>query len=429
MDEWSWRILPLFVDATNSTERSPMNRSFDIFCKSCVNDYDPIACARSTTIGVLSILTSVCCAARIFSLHRPVRTDYHKLILFYVLFLQTVTGSSEWLFGWKTQAALFNLYARALELLIICHLYLMLMCRVMHWTRHVATRLPVFGLTLMFVYFTILLTIGLVFAMEPWKDCHAPYWIWLSAGNVITVQMIVISFILIIRRLNDILTEQSLRPSHKQQLCSLLWAFETSSIVDLSYHITLYLLADEEGCGSIFKHDQWRYTAVKVPYELISFLLPIWVILIVFRAPAKSRDSYVDGSPDSSFLEGSRPRSLSNVIVVRNWRRRYRPLGSSQWAFVNPLAQIAAQRPRRTSRNGNGPSGRRTSDSSRASSFRRTQSVPTLVVPRIRRNSLSFSVISSPLDPIPEEVHPAQSHSSSSISSDHTSLQPVVDSN
>uniref|UniRef100_A0A0N5ALE2 DUF1084 domain-containing protein n=1 Tax=Syphacia muris TaxID=451379 RepID=A0A0N5ALE2_9BILA len=411
---WLTKILSLLTDIdilTNSSASTfTHNHSFDIFTKNCVNDYDSTACIRGSAIGFLSIITAILCGIRIFNLHRPSRPDYHKIVLFYVLFLQAFIGSLEWLFGWKSQTALFNIYARALELLIICHFYLSVVCILMRWNNHTATRLPVLALTVMFIYFTFLLAVGLVFAMEPWRDCRAPYWIWLSGGNVLTVQMIVLSFAIIIRRLNSISSGEGVFRHHKQQFFSLLWAFETSTLVDLGYHITLYLLAGQEGCSSVFRHNQIRYTIVKVPYELISFLLPIWIILLVFQPLRKSNSSYVDNDDsDFTFFSDTRARSISNVVVVRNWRRRYRPLGSSQWSFVNPATQIVSpQRVRRPSR---------------------TQSAPLLISRPPRRNSLSHSMISSPLYPIPEEAHSFYSCSPmSSACSGNTSIEPVIDS-
>lgn len=46
----------------------------------------------------------------------------------------------EWVLGWTTQSALALAYMRSLELLIICHFYLTLTCRVMHWTSEVTNR-------------------------------------------------------------------------------------------------------------------------------------------------------------------------------------------------------------------------------------------------------------------------------------------------
>ncbi|VDD87176.1 unnamed protein product [Enterobius vermicularis] len=380
----------------------------------------------------------ICCGVRIFNLHRPARPDYHKIVLFYVLFLQAFIGlfkllysSLEWLLGWKTQPALFNIYARALELLIICHFYLTIVCVLMRWNNHAATRLPLLTLTLMFIYFTFLLAIGLVFAVEPWRECRAPYWIWLSAGNVLTVQMILFSFALIIRRLNSLSSGEGVFRRHKQQFFSLLWAFETSTLVDLGYHTSLFLLAGEQGCSFVFNHNQVRYSLIKIPYEIITFLLPIWVILVVFRPSGKSNNSYNDEDSDFTFLSDSRPRSLSNVVVVRNWRRRYRPLGSSQWSFVNPATQVnLAQRARRP------PSKDVLSVLVLYVTLRklfkiyfRSQSAPLLIARPNRRNSLSHSLISSPLYPIPEEVNSSHSLSTTgSGSGGNTSIEPVVDS-
>ncbi|MFH4981263.1 hypothetical protein AB6A40_007972 [Gnathostoma spinigerum] len=120
------------------------NRTLDVFHKNCVNDFDPVACTRSGLLSLLSLVTALFCAVRIFELHSPVQTNYHKLFVFYVLFLQSLLGSLEWLFGWKTQLALFSLYTRALALLIICHLYFTVACRVMNWT-HDSTRRYLFS--------------------------------------------------------------------------------------------------------------------------------------------------------------------------------------------------------------------------------------------------------------------------------------------
>ncbi|VDK45716.1 unnamed protein product [Anisakis simplex] len=297
------------------------------------------------------------------------------------------------------------------------------------------TRLSMSGLTVMVVYFTTLVYTGLLVAIEPWRDCHAPYWIWMSAGNVITVQLIVVSLITIIYRLKGSVFTDNRRRNYKCEFYSLLWAFETSSLADLAYHITLYMIANEdEGCNGVFKHDQILYTTVKVPYELISFFMPIWIILFVFRAHSKSFDE--EDSNSSTLFTACSTRSLNNVIVVRNWHRRYRPLGSSQWSFVNPSEEVASRRQSLSScRN---PISSRAFTSSRAHQvqrasqnskpppvFRRTQSAPSLT-PLLRRNSVSTSVIVSPLYSIPEETSQAQLSSSSS--SDNLSTVANVDS-
>ncbi|MFH4983135.1 hypothetical protein AB6A40_009844 [Gnathostoma spinigerum] len=206
----------------------------------------------------------------------------------------------------------------------------------------------------------------------------------------------------------------------------LLWAFETSAFVDLGYHITLLLLADEEkGCSGIFHHNQWHYTVVKVPYELISFLLPIWIVLLTFRSPQKSRTETGSVSHTSIF-DNPHVEAVSDFVTVRNWRRRYRPLGGSHWAYVNPLSQITG-RSRRTPRVRPGTSGevgrlRQRAKSADANKLHRSVSAPTIV--QTRQPTSGCAMITSPLDPIPEEVH--SSCTSESVSASNSTIDSLT---
>lgn len=54
---------------------------------------------------------------------------------------------------------------------------------------------------------------------------------------------------------------------------SLLWAFETSTLVDLGYHITLYLLAsEEEGCNAVFVSFYFHFLVGNIFIRLFIFL-------------------------------------------------------------------------------------------------------------------------------------------------------------
>lgn len=104
--------------------------------------------------------------------------------------------------------------------------------------------------------------------------------------------------------------------------------------------------------GDLFQdHDQLRYSMLKFPYDIVSFLMPVWAILYVFRATSKpsiynddSTEVLVSCSLLVRMLYGSQVlqsfyssrassiSSIADVVVVRNWRRRYRPL--TQVIFV-----------------------------------------------------------------------------------------------
>ncbi|KIH43738.1 hypothetical protein ANCDUO_26250, partial [Ancylostoma duodenale] len=179
----------------------------------------------------------------------------------------------------------------------------------------------------MFTYFTMFMVVGFLISIEPWKDCHAPYWIWFSAGEFVMVQLMVGSFFLILQRMNRISAAPNIRSNQRRDLFSLFWTFETSTLADLGYHVSLFFLADDrKGCSGVFDHDQLRYSMLKFPYDIVSFLMPVWAILYVFRTTSKP-NIYNDDSTESFYSSrASSISSIADVVVVRNWRRRYRPL-------------------------------------------------------------------------------------------------------
>ncbi|VDM64712.1 unnamed protein product [Angiostrongylus costaricensis] len=344
------------------------NKSIDVLCVNCVDPQEPIdrfrisACIRSGIIAFAGVITAILALFRILRLHSATSSRI-RLGLFYILFVHCIAGSLEWLLGWTTQVALFISYAKALELLIICYLYLDVASKMMHWSSIAGKRLCFSSLFLMFTYFTIFLIAGLFLSIEPWRDCHAPYWIWFSSGEFVMVQLIVGSFLLILWRMNRISAAPNIRSNQRRSLFSLFWTFETSALADLGYHIGMFLMADDvKGCSGVFDHDQLRYSLLKFPYDVVSFLMPAWAILFVFRTASKS-DYHDDHSTEVccstnlpfleiglmfmlSFESGlfsikfmwkfvflqsfyfSRPplASVADIVVIRNWRRRYRPL-------------------------------------------------------------------------------------------------------
>ncbi|GMS82444.1 hypothetical protein PENTCL1PPCAC_4619, partial [Pristionchus entomophagus] len=418
-DAWSWvrSMLEPLPDKSyeNSTERG--NRTFDVFCANCVANYDKIACIRAATVAFLGVLTAGIAIGRVFSLHATRRLSPLKLFLYYLLVMHLAAGSLEWIFGWTTQITLFISYAKSVELLIVCYFYLDVATRMMQWNTAAGKSLTLGSLFLMFSFFTAFVGLGFLLSIEPWADCHAPYWIWFSLGQLLTVQLMVSSFLMIIHRINRMSSAPSIRRSQRTQILCLLYVYEISAFVDCAWHVSMFMMGDDKkGCSGIFHHNQLIYTGVKLPYDVASFLMPVWAILYVFRPSVKS--SSIMDEPDSNeeSMSGSSTHSTTNIIVVRNWQRRYRPLNTSRSEggyrtrsedrnFVDPSRQV--RRARRAGERGQG-----------APTVRRVASAPSIVPPTSRRHSVSRSLISSPLYPIPEEPFITHSYTNRRLSYD-----------
>ncbi|CAP36834.2 Protein CBG19621 [Caenorhabditis briggsae] len=260
-----WILSPPYENETGE------HNSTDVLCANCIGQKNVIACVRSSVIAVLGL-------------------------------------SFEWLIGWNLQISLFLSYTKAICLLIVCYFYLDIASSMMHWSSTAGKRLCFVALFLMFSYFTAFLIMGYVLSsIEPRLDCRAPYWIWFSTGQFLIVQFTLVSFLMIFQRMNRISAPIQMRSAQKRDLHVLMWAFQTATFVDLAYHISMFMLADERTAN-------------------------IWAILYVFRSRTKPRSDTDDDSVESSTVNSwssSHSRNnvrIADVITVRNWRRRYRPL-------------------------------------------------------------------------------------------------------
>ncbi|CAO4366468.1 unnamed protein product [Caenorhabditis nigoni] len=396
-----WILSPPYENETGE------HNSTDVLCANCIGQKNVIACVRSSVIAVLGLCTAAMCMARIAKLHATSQSQL-MLLLYYILAVHCFGGSFEWLIGWNLQISLFLSYTKAICLLIVCYFYLDIASSMMHWSSTAGKRLCFVALFLMFTYFTAFLIMGYVLAsIEPRLDCRAPYWIWFSTGQFLIVQFTLVSFLMIFQRMNRISAPIQMRSAQKRDLHVLMWAFQTATFVDLAYHISMFMLADERtanSCSAIFAHDQIRYSILKAPYDFVNFITPVWAILYVFRSKTKPRSDTDDDSVESSTVNSwssSHSRNnvrIADVITVRNWRRRYRPLTQpsaserpvlhSQWRQNRAMTSAASQNPNMLS-------------PPTAPTVPRLRSVSS--APMIRRISVSHSIVSSPLYSIPEE--------------------------
>ncbi|KJH51418.1 hypothetical protein DICVIV_02432 [Dictyocaulus viviparus] len=425
-------------DIGNAT--SGTNRSIDVLCANCISPYEPIACVRSGLISLVGIVTASFAFVRIVHLHATT-SSHIRLLLFYILCLHCFAASFEWLLGWTTKLSIFISYTKVIELVIICYLYLNMASRMIQWNSiaakrqvklikafleqiadmifnfvyfmsiyvtflYVSFRLCFSALFLMFTYFTMFLVTGFLLSFEPWKDCHAPYWIWFSAGEFIMVQLMVCSFLILIRRMSRISDVLSIPSKQRRDLTSLFWIFETSAIADLCYHILLFIMGDDvKGCSGVFDHDQVRYSLLKLPYDVVSFLIPVWTILFVFRAPLKSNSH--DDHWTGLFYSSHAPSlaSVADIVVVRNWQRRYRPITQSS-QYDRPVLL-----------------GRRIETARRLQTINSTS--PVLVG---RCITTPRSLVSSPLYSIPEEMVNCEHDTSVVVGSvDKLPIVPLMD--
>ncbi|KAK3769753.1 hypothetical protein RRG08_046860 [Elysia crispata] len=250
---------------------------------SCLQNFNSIACTRSSILASLAILTSLLCVYKLVRLHVAKHPSCHQYVIFYTAGLECATGGMHWIFWNVSQLDFLLQYMKLLQVLIMCHYYITLAIRALR-RETLADRFMYPFLCLAVLYFTIVTTMGIFNAESTHVECIAPYWIALSGAEVLVVQLFAISGFYITRRLNEISTLDSVRWTQKRDLWCIVIVFELSAWGTFFYDMILQIKGDRDtGCSAIFSHRQDLYSSFLVSIMVLKLLLPIWVMLFVLQ--------------------------------------------------------------------------------------------------------------------------------------------------
>jgi hypothetical protein len=194
---------------------------------------------------------------------------------------------------------------------VICHFHWSLAARIIHKESLVDVVIkPIVGVYM--VYFTVVAAFGMVDVSTSWTQCMKPYWLMLSSGDFLVVQLFSFAGYFITVKINSVSSSEVLKRTQKRDLWSLIFAFEVSALFPFVYDVCIMVMGDETiGCSGIFGHRQEVYTPVVFTFLLFKFLLPIWTMLAVFQpTPTLAFDDsafFLGFSATSSFQSNYQP--------------------------------------------------------------------------------------------------------------------------
>ncbi|KAK0040616.1 hypothetical protein Bpfe_029930 [Biomphalaria pfeifferi] len=301
----------------------------DIMDNSCVQNFDTVACVRSSVLAVLAFLTAVLCIAKIVQLHIAHHPSCHQYVIFYAAALECATGGVHWIFWNVSQLDFLLQYMKLLQVLIMCHYYITLAIRALR-KENLADRCMYPFLFVAVLYFTIITSLGIFYIESSYVECFAPYWLALSVAELVVVQLFSVSGFYITRRLNEISTLGSVRWSQKRDLWCIVLIFELSAFSTFIYDVTLQILGDREtGCSAIFSYQQIVYSPLLVSFMIFKLLLPIWIMLIVFQP-------HVTTSEKDDFFPGfSEDVTYGSIFSEdQTYRQMYQP--DDSFSYTSP---------------------------------------------------------------------------------------------
>ena len=198
-----------------------------------------------------------------------------------------------------------------MEFVVICHFHWSLAARIIHKETVVDFVVkPIIGVYV--VYFTGVAAFGMVDISTSWTQCLKPYWLMLSSGDFLVVQLFTTAGYFITIKINSVSSSEGMKRTQKRDLWSLIFAFEVSALLPFIYEVCIIILGDEKiGCSGIFGHRQEVYSPIVFTFLLFKFLLPIWTMLAVFQpTPTLAFDDsafFLGFSATSSFQSNYRP--------------------------------------------------------------------------------------------------------------------------
>ncbi|CAG0919750.1 unnamed protein product [Notodromas monacha] len=260
------------------------NATIDIACKNCFTDFDAVACVRSGALGILALITCVMCVFRICRLHWVQHQHVHQYLIFYFAGAECLLCAVNWfLGGFYPQFDFAANYLKFLEFVVICHFHWILAAKILQKESIVDYLIkPVVGIYML--YFTTVVGVGMYDVANSWTQCMKPYWIMLSSGDCLIIQLFFAAGYFITVKINATSCSENVKRTQKRDLWSLIAVFEFSALIPCVYDITVVVLGDEDiGCSGIFGHKQFVYSPIIFLFMLIKFLIPVWTLLAVFK--------------------------------------------------------------------------------------------------------------------------------------------------
>lgn len=334
------------------------NRSIDVALKGCFEYYDITACVRNTLLTTLGFSTLLLCILRIIRLHYVHHPQIHQYLVFYFASFEVLFLTLKWIVLTTVYQLEFAAsYLKLLQFILLCHFHWSLVSRILHQRRLISwVIVPI--LCAFFGFLTAVSIMGMVSHLSTWVECLAPHWLLLSVAETLGIQLYVVAGIYITKKINSISALDSFKWEQKKDLWSVIITYEFSSLISLIYYATLQVLGSFEiGCSGVFDHMQEIYSPVYATFMVIKYLLPIWVMFLIFyptRGCVSSEDEGLlgwscSGSTTSVFSHSIRYQDTYSQLTlpVENGNDEYSTLrrSASSPAFFTkpPLTPISEE--------------------------------------------------------------------------------------
>eukprot|EP00128_Syssomonas_multiformis_P007539 Colp12_sorted_trinity150504_noHs@33500 len=253
----------------------------------CFVEVDGLTCGRMSTIASLCLITAVMCIYKLYLIHTGERRSHQYFIFYLALTEVTVYFLNVLLFRNANLDFLYQ-YLRITQLLVICYFYCTVVLRIVK-KKYLVQKLlrPVVGCILL--YFLAVYISSVVQAKDDSVDCHEKHWVIFSASQL------ALSFVsagfgwLITVKLRGSTMSAGYRQRKIAEVWALICVYAIAAIISFVYDMVV-LLNSKDDCNNWFgDNNRIDSTLTIIVLKVFSTFVPIWAMLLVFRAaPTKS---------------------------------------------------------------------------------------------------------------------------------------------
>ncbi|XP_057313641.1 uncharacterized protein LOC130654959 [Hydractinia symbiolongicarpus] len=296
------------------------NESLDHYAEGCFKTYDKIACSRDALEAILAFVTVIFCIVKIVKLHLAKHELWNQYMIFYSAIVEILLLALNWVYAHQATLDLVAELLKLFQFLVVCRFYGEIVSRMSKRENlYKKTILP--ALLLVFIYFVVLIIVGIVRMKDNTNECVEPEWLQLSCSEVALGIAFMIVGVYITQQTNKLKTDHLFKRSIKRSLWGIILSFELSALLSMAYDVTMIFIGKDNRCKGVFLTDPVAFTISHVIVKITKWLLPIWAMILVFKP-----DSFRGGT--KSYEDSEQPPIVqrSSVGVFKS---EFRPRGRS----------------------------------------------------------------------------------------------------
>ncbi|XP_063232529.1 uncharacterized protein LOC134536652 [Bacillus rossius redtenbacheri] len=325
------------------------NDTIDVVNKGCFDNYDTLACVRTSFLTILSAITLVFVILKIVKYHVYRHPQLHHYVIFYVSAVLCFMCGASFMAGARYPQLDFSAcFLKLLQFALICHLHWSLGARAARRedvVQHVVN--PV--LCLYVLYCTTVALMGMVDVTGSWTQCMRPYWLMLSSADLVLVQLFVVMALYMTHRSEGLSSLASFKSTQKRDLWSVVVVYEVSAVLAVTLDAIMRFVGSEvSGCSGLFGHTQVLYSTVMAVFAMAKFLLPTWVLLCVFQPVEGDAHNSEVALASRYSLDCQTDTGCSSIRGYHQYRRMFVPEQSGVLPALQdeyPFPELQKQQP------------------------------------------------------------------------------------